>query len=70
MKSKGILRTFKGSYSQYHLQLEAERLAEKEARGNNAEVKELPRKPVASAEDKRKRARLEGSGNLDRPAGR
>ncbi len=55
---KGILRTFKGSYSQYHLLQEAERLAEKEARGNNDVLKELPRKPVASAEDKRKRARL------------
>jgi ATP-binding cassette, subfamily F, member 3 len=57
-ETKGILRTFKGSYSQYHLQQEAERLEEKEARGNNEVLKELPRKPVASAEDKRKRARL------------
>ncbi len=57
-ETKGILRTFKGSYSQYHLQQEAELLAEKEARGNNDVVKELPRKPVASAEDKRKRLRL------------
>jgi ATP-binding cassette subfamily F protein 3 len=57
-ESKGILRTFKGSYSQYHLQHEAERLAEKEAIGDSSVVKELPRKPIVSAEDKRKRARL------------
>ena len=57
-EANGILRTFKGSYSQYHQQLEADRLAEQEAKGNNIEVKVIPHKPVASAEDKRKRARL------------
>ena len=57
-ETKGILHTFKGSYSQYHLQQEAERQAEKEARENTAEVKELPRKPLVSAEDRRKRAPL------------
>jgi ATP-binding cassette subfamily F protein 3 len=57
-EAKGILRTFKGSYSQYHLQLEAERLAEKEASQDISTVKELPRKPIVSAEDKRKRLRL------------
>jgi ATP-binding cassette subfamily F protein 3 len=57
-EAKGILRTFKGSYSQYHLQLEAERLAEKEASEDHAVVKELHRKPSVSAEDKRKRLRL------------
>jgi ATP-binding cassette subfamily F protein 3 len=58
-EARGILRTFKGSYSQYHLQQEAERLAEKEVRGEDTVVKELPRKPSVSAEDKRKRLRLQ-----------
>ncbi len=58
-EGKGILRTFKGSYSQYHLQQEAERLAEKEASEENDIVRELPRKAIISAEDKRKRARLQ-----------
>ncbi len=57
-EAKGIMRTFKGSYSQYHQQLEAEQLAERDAKGNSSVEKELPRKPVASAEDRRKRARL------------
>ncbi len=58
-EDKGILRTFKGSYSQYHQQQEAEHLAEKEASDENVPVRELPRKPAISAEDKRKRARLQ-----------
>lgn len=57
-EAKGILRTFKGSYSQYHLQQEAARLAEKEASSDKAAVKEVSRKPIMSAEDKCKRARL------------
>ncbi len=57
-EAKGMLRTFKGSYSQYHQQLEAERLADKEARESSSGVKQLPKKPVASAEDRRKRTRL------------
>jgi ATP-binding cassette subfamily F protein 3 len=57
-ETKGLLRTFKGSYSQYHLQLEAERLAVKESSGDNSVAKIEPRKPSISAEDKRKRLRL------------
>jgi ATP-binding cassette subfamily F protein 3 len=57
-EDKGVLHTFKGSYSQYHLQREAERVAEKEASGNNFVVIQPTRKPQVSAEDKRKRARL------------
>ena len=57
-EAKGILRTFKGSYSQYHLQREAEQAAEKEASGSNIGVTEPNRRPQVSAEDKRKRARL------------
>jgi ATP-binding cassette subfamily F protein 3 len=57
-ETKGMLRTFKGSYSQYHQQLEVEYLAEKEAREGVSEVKEPPKKPIVSAEDRRKRARL------------
>ncbi len=56
---RGILIVFKGSYSQYHLQQETERLAEKETNGENVVVKVLPRKPSISAEEKRKRARLQ-----------
>jgi ATP-binding cassette, subfamily F, member 3 len=57
-ETKAILRTFKGSYSQYHLQQEEERLAEKEARENITGEKQLIPRPVASVEDKRKRLRL------------
>jgi len=57
-EAKGILRTFKGSYSQYHLQREVEQAAEKEASGSNLGVTEPIRKPQISAEDRRKRARL------------
>jgi ATP-binding cassette subfamily F protein 3 len=58
-EARGILRTFKGSYSLYHAHLEAERLAEKEVSGESTAEKEITRKPVASAEDRRKRARLQ-----------
>ncbi len=37
-EAKGILRTFKGSYSQYHVQREAEQAAEKQASGSNLRV--------------------------------
>jgi ATP-binding cassette subfamily F protein 3 len=57
-ETKGILRTFKGSYSLYHQQQEAERMAEKEARESSLVKKELPRRPVVLVEDRRKRARL------------
>jgi len=58
-EAKGILRTFKGSYSQYHLQREAEQMAEKEASGSNLGVTEPTRKPRVSAGDRRKHARLQ-----------
>jgi ATP-binding cassette subfamily F protein 3 len=54
----GLLRTFKGSYSQYHQQLEAERMAVKEARESSTDEKEPPKRSVISSDDKRKRARL------------
>jgi ATP-binding cassette subfamily F protein 3 len=57
-ETKGILHTFKGSYSLYHQQQEAERMAEKEARESSLVKKELPRRPVVLVEDRRKRARL------------
>jgi ATP-binding cassette, subfamily F, member 3 len=57
-ETKAILRTFKGSYSQYHQQLEAEQLAEKQAKDLVSEVKQMPRKSVTSPEDRRKRLRL------------
>jgi ATP-binding cassette subfamily F protein 3 len=57
-EAKSLLRTFKGSYSQYHQQLEAERLALKEARESSTDEKEPPKRPVTSSDDKRKRARL------------
>jgi ATP-binding cassette subfamily F protein 3 len=55
---QGILRTFKGSYSQYHAQLEAERMAELEAKQNTPVAREPVRKPVSSADQRRKLARL------------
>ncbi len=55
----GILRTFKGSYSQYHLQREAELLAESEASQSISAPAEPARKPRPSAEERRKRARLQ-----------
>ena len=58
-EAKGILRTFKGSYSQYHLQREVEQAAEKEASGSNLGVTEPTRKPRVSAGDRRKHARLQ-----------
>jgi ATP-binding cassette subfamily F protein 3 len=57
-EAKSSLRTFKGSYSRYHQQLEVERLAEKDARESIFEEKELPQKTAVSVEDRRKRARL------------
>jgi ATP-binding cassette subfamily F protein 3 len=57
-EAQGILRTFKGSYSEYHLQQDAERMAETEVSGNNSGKAEPIRKPRVSAEDRRKRARL------------
>jgi ATP-binding cassette subfamily F protein 3 len=55
---KGILRTFKGSYSQYHVQREAEQLAEKEVNAANHEPTQSSSQPRISSEERRKRARL------------
>ncbi len=57
-EARGVLRTFKGSYSQYHQQLEDERLAVKEAKESSTDEKEPPKRLVTSSDDKRKRARL------------
>jgi ATP-binding cassette subfamily F protein 3 len=57
-EEKGLLRTFKGSYSQYHLHREAERLVEKENIEGSAKTKEPVRKTRTSTDDKRKRERI------------
>ncbi len=57
-EARGVLRTFKGSYSQYHVQLEAERLAEKEAGQAKPAEFEATRKPRLTAEERRRRLRL------------
>jgi ATP-binding cassette subfamily F protein 3 len=57
-EEKGILRTFKGTYSQYHLQQEAEYEAEKLAADSRPKVRETVQKPRASPEERRRRARL------------
>ncbi len=56
---KTALRTYKGTYSQYHQELEAARQAEKEPDGDDATVKSTVRKPGSSAEERRKRLRLQ-----------
>ncbi|MFZ2097513.1 MAG: ABC-F family ATP-binding cassette domain-containing protein [Anaerolineales bacterium] len=58
-EEKGILRTFKGSYSQYRIQREAEKLAEKEADGIKVVIKEPVQKIRTSAKDKQKRAQID-----------
>ena len=57
-EEKGILRTFKGSYSQYHQQQEAERLVEKEIGGTKLHGSEVPKRPNVSAEDRQKQKRV------------
>jgi len=57
-EEKGILRTFKGSYSQYHQQQEAERLVEKEIGGTKLHGSEVPKRPKVSAEDRQKQKRV------------
>jgi ATP-binding cassette subfamily F protein 3 len=57
-EEKGILRTFKGSYSQYHAQQIAEQMAEKElAEGKSVEI-ESQKRPQVSAEERQKRRRV------------
>src|SRR4030042_6867274 len=55
---KGILRTFKGSYSQYHQQLLVEQLAEKEAAGSKTSESEASKKPRVSAQERQKQKRV------------
>jgi ATP-binding cassette subfamily F protein 3 len=57
-EEKGILRTFKGSYSQYHQRQEAERMAEKEAGGSKTHLNDIPKKHQDSTEDRRKQKRV------------
>jgi ATP-binding cassette subfamily F protein 3 len=57
-EEKGILRTFKGSYSQYHQQLEAERMAEKESGSNKPQVNQTQKKSLVSADERRKQKRV------------
>ncbi|NJD59019.1 MAG: ABC-F family ATP-binding cassette domain-containing protein [Anaerolineae bacterium] len=65
-EAKGILRTFKGSYSQYHLQLEAERLAQQAAKENAPATRDVERKPSSSGDERRRKKRLaEVEGRID-----
>jgi ATP-binding cassette subfamily F protein 3 len=57
-EDKGILRTFKGSYSEYHQLQAAELIAAKETAGGKANESEAPKKPRASAEDRQKLKRV------------
>ncbi|HEX9091621.1 MAG TPA: ATP-binding cassette domain-containing protein, partial [Anaerolineales bacterium] len=57
-EDQGVLHTFKGDYSQYRLQQEAELQAEKEAGEKGTKGREIPKTPRASADERRKRTRL------------
>jgi ATP-binding cassette subfamily F protein 3 len=57
-EQKGILRTFKGSYSRYHQVLEAQKQEAQESSTHESPVRELRQKLSASADERRKRARL------------
>ena len=57
-EEKEILRTFKGDYSHYRLQQEAERLAEKDATESKSKKQKLHKTPPVSADERRKRARV------------
>jgi ATP-binding cassette subfamily F protein 3 len=57
-EAKGTLHTFKGSYSQYHMMQEAERLAEKETSQLSQSISAPIRKSRSSSEERRKRLRL------------
>ena len=68
-EEKGILRTFKGSYSQYHQQQEAERMAEKESGSNKPQLNETPKKSLVSAEERRKQKRVKEVEAINRNTG-
>ncbi len=57
-EDKGILRTFKGSYSEYHQLQAAELIAAKGTAGGKANESEAPKKPRASIEDRQKLKRV------------
>jgi ATP-binding cassette subfamily F protein 3 len=52
-EAKGVLYTFKGSYSQYHQQMEAGRLEQKEAGSSRKRSKEVAKKTQTTAEERR-----------------
>jgi ATP-binding cassette subfamily F protein 3 len=57
-EARGFLRTFKGTYSQYHQMVEAEQIATQQTDKRAAPVKQASRKPSVTSEEKRRRARL------------
>ncbi len=66
-ESKATLRTFKGTYSQYHLQREAEQLAEKEAAATLRETPTNSVKPRTPPAERQRRNRLkEVEDHIDR----
>ncbi len=58
-EAHAVLRTYKGTYSQYHQELEAARQADKEPGGDDDFVQAPVHKPGGSAEERRKRLRLQ-----------
>jgi len=57
-EDKGILRTFKGSYSRYRQEREAERLKEKEAGENKIQRNESPQKNRLPAGERQRQRRV------------
>jgi ATP-binding cassette, subfamily F, member 3 len=57
-EDRGILRTFKGSYSQYRQEREAEHLKEKEAGENKIQGKESPKKTRLPARERQRQRRV------------
>jgi ATP-binding cassette subfamily F protein 3 len=53
-EGKGILRTFKGSYSEYHQHLMAEQMVEKETAGDKLNIDDSPKKSQTSMDERRK----------------
>ena len=58
-EEKGILRTFKGTYSQYRVQQDAEREVEKSTGEKHPKLRDTVQKPHTSSEERRRRARLQ-----------
>jgi ATP-binding cassette subfamily F protein 3 len=57
-EEKNLLRTFKGSYSQYHQQLEIDRLVTQESSANQVHAKAPNLKATSSRDERRKKQRL------------